>query len=750
MDFVHLFRVLLKKWWILITIPLIAGVITYFLTQQAEDKYRSVARLSTGITINNSVTNEDHWYNPQKANIEFNNLLESIKGAQVVSMVSYRLAMHDLTEEYPFRVPRTAEGKVIPLSEEEKKEAVAILQSKVEDFDLLSNGNEAENDIIDLLRAFRYNHWTIDTELKVNRVPNTDFLDVIFTSENAELSAFVVNTLSEEFIRFNQYKKKGTTGQSLEYYTTLVDEKRKLVDEAQEKLRTFKEDNNLVNYSVDDPVNRDRIINLESQRLDQQSQVQALQVSLRRVNNRINSAGGGSDGGSSNNGRILELRRRIKLLNAQYIRTGSSDRQLLDSLNYLRDRLDQAQLSQGSSGAASTGMSMAELNERKFELETDLSIARSNLGSTISQLNQLRGDVNSKAISGTKISELDKAYELAVDEYLSAQERLSDAQSLAVNRTVPIRMEKEGEPNFYPVASKAWLFTALSMVVSFSLCAFVIILRELVDMRIKRPAQFGRMTKLKLGGYLNDLKNSDVLDLERIFSDPGNKEFQMYKDLTRKLRFELESSGQQVFLITSTQPNQGKSFVLLSLAYSLSLIKKKVLIIDTNFKDNTLTQWLLAKPIFNKYLKEGKVKGGRLLIGARSSSGGEEEDAFQEEEEEDFTTKIISPTVYRNIDIIGSTPGSESPSEIFSGRDFKSMIISLCLNYDYIFMEGASLNEYSDTKELVGYSDRIVPVFSADAVIKSVDKDSIRYLKSLDEKLLPSVLNMVDPKFLKM
>ncbi|MFA0963166.1 exopolysaccharide transport family protein [Roseivirga sp. BDSF3-8] len=746
MDFVYLFRVLLRKLWILITIPLIAGAITYFLTEQAEERFRSVARLSTGITINNSVNTEDHWYNPQKANIEFNNLLERIKSAQVVSMVSYKLAINDLTEEYPFRVPRNEEGKVIPLTEKEKQEAVEILRDKVENFNLLSNNDDAERELIDLLRAFRYNHWIIESDLKVNRVPNTDYLDVIYTSENPELSAYVVNTLSEEFIRYNQFKKKDNQGQSLDYYNTLVLEKKKLVDEAQTALRTFKEENDLVNYDVDDPVNRERIISLEGQRLDLQEKVQGLQLSLRSINNRINSYGG-NDGGSNNNSRILDLRRRIKLLNEQYIRTGSSDDALLDSLNTLRSQLDRLQLNQGSAGGG-TGMSLAEMKERKYELETDLAIARSNLGTINSQLNSLRGSASMQAQSGAKINELEKAYDLAVDEYLSAQERLSEAQSLAVNQTVPIRIEKEGEPNYYPVPSKALLFTALSIVVSLALCAFVILGRELIDMRIKRPAQFSRMTKLKLGGYLNDLKHSDVLDLERIFSDPTDKDFQMYKDLVRKLRFELESSGQQVFLITSTKPNQGKSFVLLSLAYSLSLIKKKVLIIDTNFKDNTLTQWLLAKPLFNKYLKEGKVKGGRLLIGARSSAS-EPEETFQEEEEEDFTRKIISPTVYRNIDIIGSTPGSESPSEIFSGRDFKSMIISLCLNYDYIFMEGASLNEFSDTKELVGYSDRVLPVFSADTTIKSVDKDSIAYLRSLDEKLLPSVLNMVDPKFLK-
>ena len=56
------------------------------------------------------------------------------------------------------------------------------------------------------------------------------------------------------------------------------------------------------------------------------------------------------------------------------------------------------------------------------------------------------------------------------------------------------------------------------------------------------------------------------------------------------------------------------------------------------------------------------------------------------------------------------------------------------------------MNDYSDTKELIVFSEKIIPVFSALSVIKSVDKESIQYLKNLKGKLIGSVLNMTDPK----
>jgi len=58
----------------------------------------------------------------------------------------------------------------------------------------------------------------------------------------------------------------------------------------------------------------------------------------------------------------------------------------------------------------------------------------------------------------------------------------------------------------------------------------------------------------------------------------------------RNLRYQIEQSGSSTFLFTSTKPDEGKTFTLLNLAQSFKIKNKKVLLIDTNFKKNTLTQ----------------------------------------------------------------------------------------------------------------------------------------------------------------
>jgi polysaccharide biosynthesis transport protein len=74
------------------------------------------------------------------------------------------------------------------------------------------------------------------------------------------------------------------------------------------------------------------------------------------------------------------------------------------------------------------------------------------------------------------------------------------------------------------------------------------------------------------------------------------------------------------------------------------------------------------------------------------------------------------------------------------------MISQLRDRYDYILLEGASLNEFSDTKELMAFVDKVVVVFSASSTIKQIDRESISFVRSLNSTFLGAILNKVDIK----
>jgi polysaccharide biosynthesis transport protein len=58
-------------------------------------------------------------------------------------------------------------------------------------------------------------------------------------------------------------------------------------------------------------------------------------------------------------------------------------------------------------------------------------------------------------------------------------------------------------------------------------------------------------------------------------------------------------------------------------------------------------------------------------------------------------------------------------------------------------MEGAPLNVFTDTKELIKYADGLIAIFSADATYTAADKESISFLMENKEKFLGAILNRV-------
>jgi len=158
------------------------------------------------------------------------------------------------------------------------------------------------------------------------------------------------------------------------------------------------------------------------------------------------------------------------------------------------------------------------------------------------------------------------------------------------------------------------------------------------------------------------------------------------------------------------------------LAYSLSLNKKKVLIIDTNFSNNDLTVQLKAEPILETIYPD-KSNPHTLMDQVRRSA-----------------KNVIADSVY----IIGSQGGDYTPSEILPRENLLHQLQALKADFDYVFLEGPPLNDFSDAKELSQYVEGVIAVFSSHHIIKQIDKQSISFFHELNGKFCGSILNMVD------
>ncbi|MCB9056814.1 MAG: hypothetical protein H6549_13250, partial [Chitinophagales bacterium] len=104
---------------------------------------------------------------------------------------------------------------------------------------------------------------------------------------------------------------------------------------------------------------------------------------------------------------------------------------------------------------------------------------------------------------------------------------------------------------------------------------------------------------------------------------------------------------------------------------------------------------------------------------------------------------FVTKTKAEGVDIIGCEGGDYTPSEILPKNHLLNYLELLKEEYDYIFMEGAPLNIYTDTKELIKFADGLIGIFAADSNLTAADKESISFLNENKDKFLGAILNKV-------
>lgn len=729
MDLLYFLKILYKKIWIIVLVPLIAGIASFLFTQNLEKKYKSSAQLSTGFTTNNKVQltkeNFDYW----ESRSNFENLVEMMKSELIGSMVTYSLLLHDLETEKPFR--QNTELYQI----EQSDSIISLLNKKIESFTLLSSYNEFESNIVELLnrKDYSFNKWIKDGALVISRIKDTDFVKVEFSSENPFLSAFVVNSLCKEYIRYYSLEKNAVTEESLLFFTSEVEKKRKQLEDKTSELNEYKNSSQVFNYDKESNSKLAQLTDYEIKLQAEENRVRGLAISLKSLETKINAIE--ESGEVTNNSKLLELRNKINELNKIYIDKGSNNKELESKINELRGQL-QLEMQKSESNIASNDRKPKTLGELKLEkedVELEIAIANSNIESINKRINLLKGSVSTIGSKEYIIASLERERENAFKDYTNSVERLNEIKSKSLIDVAGVKVMITGQPNPEPEPSKRLAIIAISVMGALSLCIGFFVTIEYFDFRLKTPDKFERFTKMKLLGYLNHLDSKFVKIKNK--RDADIKEIELSMHLLRKIRFNIESTKKQVIMVSSTNLGDGKSYFIKSLAQSLSLLGRRILIMDTNFRNNSLSQLMigtrmLQRPSEFKLLNDANINPTDI-------------------KDDEYSKNIIFPTTDKNVDIIGSRRGFESPSEMFAGKSFAWLIETFRFKYDYILMEGPAINEYSDTKELIQFTDGVIAIFSARNSLIQKDKDSIKYLKSLNGMFIGAVLNFVDEEDVK-
>ena len=736
MDIFSLLKILYKRKWLLIFAMLLATLCSYYIASQRPPTYSSVSLVSTGIMdygVPTSTSPENQYIQPYKIENNYTYLIEIIKSRGSIDILTTRLVLHDLQNPTPFKNLESIH-QVFSLTE--IQQSIQYFEDKtMSNFQtsfVSGNPNFKQQEKVahEIANILGYDYQSIINNIDISRVPNADFLKLSFTAETPELASFAVNTFSQEFIKYYTKIKDKQSDSSVSFYASLAMQKKQDLDNKIELLRQYKLNNSVINLDEQSKVVVDQIRQLEISREEANKKIPSYKNAIKSLDVHLKKRDEGFESIQWRNQRISDLRNKINTLNAQYISEGSKNAVIVAEIESLKVELQAEIQKTVGTNTDDLTVSVQDLREKRINAEIEKEIAEASVISIDRELNRLRNKASSFVSKEATIAALEREISIDSEEYLNLMDKLNTTQigHLDQQKTKNLRIIEYGLPPKSANPNNKLIISAFAGVLSLAVASLLFILLAFLDKSIKTPFDFQDFIDLNLIEYINKV-NPQKIDLQQLFVEkPNDYSLHFFRNVIRKIRLLIEQTNKKIFLFTSLKEGEGKTFLMLALGYALNLKGKKVLLIDSNFQNNTLSNIQ-----FKSKMEKAPAYESARLIGESTLN----------------RQFIASNNMYQHdkggkLDIISSRPTVQSPAELFAQKDFQLLLEELSVHYDYIFMEAAALNEYADTRELAPYADKVIAIFSAETHINQKDEYSIKYLNALEDKFMGVILNKVD------
>ncbi|RZJ80911.1 MAG: lipopolysaccharide biosynthesis protein [Flavobacterium sp.] len=689
---------------LIIAIPIITLIVTFFFVKNLPKEYKSQAKLSTGLLDPSRQVAPDvpSYSGPDlliKLNQQFTNIIDIMTMPSNMSILSYRLILHDLKN--PTQPFKPLSKDLLALSESQKQEAIKLFEERLQLRKPLTPLDNYEIKLYNLVKSMGYDEKTLRKKLDINHELNSDFISVDFTSENTFLSVFVVNTLSHDFINNYSLDLIGNKNNSILVLDSLLQKKEATMNEKIKQLKDYKIQNGVLNLDKQSQILYQQIIDNENKKTQALVSRQAFQAALKSVNDNLNNRFNDKYLGAevlAENQAILTLKTKVQAAENAYLDGGykPTDKKKVDSLQVLLNAL---LVKSNDNYVSDPLVAKQTLVQDRISIGIELEKATAGIKDIDNELAKLNAKFTGMVPFDAGVQDFERNADIATKEYLEILSRYNQT-NLDKNIGLRIQLAEEGIPTA-PESSKKPIYMALSVIASFAICFCVLFIIYLLDNSVNNEKQFKTLTNSKVIGELNFIKPKDR-DIDSIWkNDYNSKNLLKYKNLLRALRFEIEklllAENLKVLGITRLESKKSSVFSVASLTYAVAL-GKKILVIGDQEIASELSKFNIAT---NQFFKE-------VLNGSTIQKG------------ESIT--------FLNRDLAG-----QSLLENKDKATITETFNRLKNEFDLVLIYLDPLNNVSDVKEWLLFADKYVATFIAGDNISEKDQALLTELNSDDK-----------------
>lgn len=700
MDIKRFLKLLKRYLWVLIFIPILAAVLTYFLAKNLPKQYLSEAQISTGLVDQSKQLSTQNQSDFFKISQQFSNIIEKMKMRKIMSILSYNLIIHDL--ENPKVTFRKYSTKIDSLTAHERKEVLDIYKRRLNEKKPITILDNAEKyKLYDIINSMGYDEEAINKDLAIFRPENSDFIDIQYTSENPLLSAYLVNTLASEFINNYSIDVYINQNNSIAILDSLLKKKELDMNAKNAALKAFKMKNGVLNVNEQGATLYAQITQYEERKAQAIRDIQANLGALSAINRKLRGVGDPYMSGTvvKDNNLIVNLKNQLKGANDKYIDGGFkvADRRKVDSIQSI---LNVQAIKNSDNNVVDPQVAKQGLIQQKNNLEISTEQIKNTINSINRELASLKAKYSTMVPFDAGIQNYERDADIATKDYMSALDRSNQGRT-EQNTGLKLQVAQFGLPGLAQ-PSKTLIFVALAGIASFMICFVTLVVLFLMDRAIYTNHQLAKETGGLVLGMLNKIKNPEREPRVIWKDDREDQDYNIYKDLLRSLRFEINNefaaSNSQIMGITSLKLGEGKSFLSSSLTYAFAMTGKKVLLIsnEEDINEKSTSQKLIPSEFMDTFIVKKEIQTEDLIT-------------------------VFNSRLYNN-----------SLLETQSAQNLKIGFDILRKEFDLIFIDITSMKEFNKAKEWLSFTDKSIAVLEYGKVITDDEKEVVEYLKNLN------------------
>ena len=508
----------------------------------------------------------------------------------------------------------------------------------------------------------------------VNEVGGSTAMQITVASPIPEMAARLANAIAEQYVQDQLEAKFAATNKTTKWLSDRLQQLSQQMESADEAVETYKAEHGINDTPGGGSVVGQQLAQINAQLITARAQLAEDEAKYSRVK-QLQASGHAEDIGQVfQSGMISTLREQEANLVRQRAQLatiyGPRHPKMIDINSQIK----------------SVKLKIHEEVKRVVEtVANDVDVAQAQVNSLQSSLKRLEGQTQLQGKAMVKLATLEAKANSAHQLYQAFLAKFKETQGAKSMETADARIISRAVVPTTPSAPAKGHDLEMAMIGGILLGLGFAVLAERLDFGFRRAAQVERALGVPVIGILPELKrgakaNIHVADL--IIDKPLSAFAEAVRGVQMGVALSKGATKPKLLLVTSSIPDEGKTTVALSIARSAARGGQRVLLIDADLRNPSLSEAIGFGPI-----EQGLVEV--LALGAD-------------------ITKCVRKDPKSSVLVLPATSIKSNPHDVLASEKMHRLLEAFKTQFDLVVVDSAPLLPVMDSKLLAPLMDAVL------------------------------------------